>query len=153
MCSSPYWQVGWSWFRKKIVSCEPGTKAIAVSSFRKKLSPTNWVQGVTAISWKIPRSWVPKKWGPTCNRHISNSTIYMTAIYREYTLPNHNKTQQSMNQVDISWNLLCIKQLSANRSTKNIIKYHMVPIHILITDFCFTIKQNVTVSSHIVAHN
>ena len=27
-----------------------------------------------------------KKWGPTCDRNISNSTIYMTAIYRAYTV-------------------------------------------------------------------
>ena len=37
---------------RKIVSCEPGTKAIAVSRFLKKLSPANWVQGVTTISRK-----------------------------------------------------------------------------------------------------
>ena len=71
---------------RKIVSCEPGTKAIAVSRFREKLSPANWVQGVTAISRKILRSWAPKKWGPTCDRDISNSAIYATAIYRAYTV-------------------------------------------------------------------
>ena len=27
-----------------------------------------------------------QKWGPTCDRDISNSTIYTTAIYREYTV-------------------------------------------------------------------
>ena len=71
---------------RKIVSCEPGTKAIAVSRFHEKLSPANWVQGVTAISRKISRSWAPKKWGPTCDRDISNSAIYATAIYRAYTV-------------------------------------------------------------------
>ena len=71
---------------RKIVSCEPGTKAIAVSRFREKLSPANWVQGVTAISGKISRSWAPKKWGPTWDRDISNSAIYATAIYRAYTV-------------------------------------------------------------------
>ena len=35
---------------RKIVSSELGTKAIAVSRFREKLSPANWVQAVTAIS-------------------------------------------------------------------------------------------------------
>ena len=70
----------------KIISCKPGTKAIAVSRFREKLSPANWVQGVTAISRKISRSWAPKKWGPTCDRDISNSAIYATAIYRAYTV-------------------------------------------------------------------
>ena len=71
---------------RKIVSGEPGTKAIAVSKFREKLSPANWVQGVIAISRKISRSWAPKKWGPTCDRDISNSAIYTTAIYRAYTV-------------------------------------------------------------------
>ena len=71
---------------RKIVSGEPGTKAIAVSRFREKLSPANWVQSVTAISRKISRSWAPKKWGPTCDRDISNSAIYTTAIYRAYTV-------------------------------------------------------------------
>ena len=71
---------------RKIVSGEPGTKAIAASRFREKLSPANWVQGVTAISRKISRSWAPKKWGPTCDRDISNSAIYTTAIYRTYTV-------------------------------------------------------------------
>ena len=66
----------------KIVSGEPGTKAIAVSRFCEKLSAANWVQGVTAISRKILRSWAPKKWGPTCDHDISNSAIYTTAIYR-----------------------------------------------------------------------
>ena len=71
---------------RKIVSCEPGTKAIAVSRFCEKLSLANWVQGVTAISRKISRSWAPKKWGPTCDRDISYSAIYATAIYRAYTV-------------------------------------------------------------------
>ena len=90
MCSSPHWQVGLTGrlelISRKIVSCEPGTKAIAVSRFREKLSPANWVQGVTAISRKISRSSAPKKWGPTCDRDISNSAIYATAIYRAYTV-------------------------------------------------------------------
>ena len=60
------------------------------------MSPANWIQGVTAISLKISRSWAPrlqnsgnqwaKKWGPTCDRNISNSAIYTTAIYRAYTV-------------------------------------------------------------------
>ena len=47
---------------------------------------------------KILRSWAPrlqnsrnrwaKKWGPTCDRDISNSAIYTTAIYRAYTVYN-----------------------------------------------------------------
>ena len=61
------------------------------------------MQGVTAISRKISGSWAPrlqnsrnrwaKKWGPTCDRHISNSAIYTTAIYRAYTvIPPQNLT-------------------------------------------------------------
>ena len=30
--------------------------------------------------------WVAKKWGPTCDRDISDSAIYMTMVYREYTV-------------------------------------------------------------------
>ena len=58
------------------------------------------MQGVIAISRKISRSWAPrlqnsrnrwaKKWGPTCDRDISNSAIYTTAIYRAYTVPQMN---------------------------------------------------------------
>ena len=65
---------------RKIVSCEPGTKAIAVSRFREKLSPANWVQGVTAISRNISRSWAPK-----------NGVQHATAIYPipRYTRPRY----------------------------------------------------------------
>ena len=55
---------------RKIVSCKPGTKAIAVSRFREKLSPANWVQNWVVISRKIARSWVPK-----------NGVQHGTAIY------------------------------------------------------------------------
>ena len=54
------------------------------------------MQGVTAISREISCSWAPrlqnsqnrwaKKWGPTCDRDISNFAIYTTAIYRAYTV-------------------------------------------------------------------
>ena len=54
------------------------------------------MQGVTATSRKISRSWAPrlqnsrnrwaKKWCPTCDRDISNSAIYTTAIYWAYTV-------------------------------------------------------------------
>ena len=65
---------------RKIVSGEPGTKAIAVSRFCEKLSPANWVQGVTAISRKISRSWAPK-----------NGVHHATAIYPipRYTRPRY----------------------------------------------------------------
>ena len=64
----------------KIISCESGTKAIAVNRFHEKLSATNWVQGVTAISRKIPRSWAPK-----------NEVQHATAKYPipRYTRPRY----------------------------------------------------------------
>ena len=67
----------------KIVSCEPGTKAIAVSRFCEKLSPANWVHGVTTIL-RMYHALGRQKWGPTCDCDISNSAIYTNAIYREY---------------------------------------------------------------------
>ena len=69
---------------RKIVSREPGTKAIVVSRFHENLSPSNWVQGATAISRKNITLLGAKKLGPTCDRDISKSVIYTTAIYREY---------------------------------------------------------------------
>ena len=102
---------------RKIVSSEQEQlKAIAVSRFREKLSPANWMQGVTKISRKILRSWAPrlqnslnrwvKKWGPTCNRDISNSAIYTTAIYRAYTV---------MGISILEWHLpVCMVRLSSN---------------------------------------
>ena len=64
----------------KIVSSEPGTKAFAVSRFREKLSPANWVQTVTAILRKILRSWAPK-----------NGVQHATVIYPipRYTRPRY----------------------------------------------------------------
>ena len=55
---------------RKFVSRRLRTKAIAVSKFNEKLSPADWVQGVTAISRKISRSWAPK-----------NGVQHETAIY------------------------------------------------------------------------
>ena len=65
---------------RKIVSCEPGTKAIAVSRSHEKVSPADWVQGVTAISRKIPCSWAPR-----------NGVQHATAIYPilRYTQPRY----------------------------------------------------------------
>ena len=64
----------------RIVSRGPRTKAIAVSKFREKLSPANWIQGVTAILRKISRSWAPK-----------NGVQHATAIYPipRYTRPRY----------------------------------------------------------------
>ena len=86
MCFIPHWQVGLSWFHEKLSPANREQRLSRWADFAKKLSPANWVQGVTVISQKISRSWAPKKWGPTCDRDISNSAIYATAIYRAYTV-------------------------------------------------------------------
>ena len=120
---------------RKIVSGEPGTKAIAVSRFRKKLAPANWVQGVTAISRKISRSWAPQKWGPTCDRDISNSLIYTTAeinvyqwkhmqiILAEYQyLPNIETNTWS---IILVWNEGQNNIISNEINWENFIDYHL----------------------------
>ena len=66
---------------RKIVSCERRAKAITVSRFREKLDPRSYRDFVKNIALLGA-----KKWGPTCDRDISNSVIYTTAIYREYTV-------------------------------------------------------------------
>ena len=65
---------------QKIVSCEPGTKAIVMSRFCEKLSSTKWFQGITGISRKISHSWVP-----------NNGVQHATAIYPipRYTRPRY----------------------------------------------------------------
>ena len=98
MCSRPHFTGKPDWPRADFAeNCLPraGSKASAVSRFREKLSPANGVQGITAISRKIAllgvmsaklAKWVAKKWGPTCDRDISDSAIYTTAIYWAYTV-------------------------------------------------------------------
>ena len=95
MCSRPHFTGKPNWPRADFAeNCllRAGSKASAVSRFREKLSPANGVQGITAISRKIAllgvmsAKWVAKKWGPTCDRDISNSAIYTTAIYQAYTV-------------------------------------------------------------------
>ena len=92
---------------RKIVSCELGTKAIAVSRFREKLSPANWVQGATAISRKISRSWAPK-----------NGVQHATAIYPipRYTGPRY---------IGLTLYLYCINNRDATVLHWNI---HMVSL-------------------------
>ena len=88
-------QIGPEQISRKIVSCEPDQRHPPWADFAKKLSPVNGVQGISAISRKIAllgvmstklAKWVAKKWGPTCDRDISDSAIYTTAIYRAYTV-------------------------------------------------------------------
>ena len=98
MCSRPHFTGKPDWPRADFAeNCLPraGSKASPVSRFREKLSPANGVQGITAISRKIALlgvmstklvKWVAKNWGPTCDRDISDSAIYTTAIYQAYTV-------------------------------------------------------------------
>ena len=98
MCSRPHFTGKPDWPRADFAeNCLlwAGSKATAVSRFHEKLSPVNGVQGITVIWQKIAllvamsaklAKWVAKKWGPTCGRDISDSAIYTTAIYREYTV-------------------------------------------------------------------
>ena len=81
MCSSPHRLTGrLELVLGKIVSCGPTTKAIAVSKFRKKFSPSNWIQGVTLILRKIWHSWAAK-----------NGLQHASAIYPipPYTRPRY----------------------------------------------------------------
>ena len=88
-----------------------------MSRFREKLSPANWMQGVTVISRKISCSWAPrlqnsrnswaKNWGLTCDHNISNSAIYMTAIYRDYTVLGKDNCQ-TRQETFMFWDLVCL---------------------------------------------
>ena len=85
---------------RKIVSCEPGTKAIAVSRFCKKLFFANWVKGVTAISRKISHQKMGSNMRPWYiqfrdihDRDISgvHCICYITqAIFLDTLRPEHN---------------------------------------------------------------
>ena len=61
-------------FREKIVSRE--LNARSYRDFAKNIALLG------ATSTKFAKS-VGKKWVPTCDRDISNSAIYTTAIYRD----------------------------------------------------------------------
>ena len=89
MCSSPHWQVSWSRFRENCLR-RTESKATEVSRFREKCLPrmgSNFAKNALlgAMCAKFAK-WVVKKWGPTCDRDISDSAIYTTAIYRESTV-------------------------------------------------------------------
>ena len=96
MCSSPHWQVGSSWFSRKIVSSEQEQRLSRWADFAKNCLPRIECKELPRFREKISRSWASrlqnsrnrwaKKWGPTCERDISNSAIYTTAIYRAYTV-------------------------------------------------------------------
>ena len=95
MCSSPHWQVGSSWFREKLSPANRNKGYRGEQISRKIVSRELNARSYRDFA-KILRSWAPrlqnsrnrwaKKWGPTCDRDISNSAIYTTAIYRAYTV-------------------------------------------------------------------
>ena len=85
MYSSPHWQVG-----------------LSPANREQRLS--RWADFAKIVSRKLgPRSCHDlakniallgaKKWGPTYDRDISNSAIYTTAIYREYTVHDTEMVQ------------------------------------------------------------
>ena len=69
---------------RKIVSCEREQKLYRGEQISRK--------NVSRESNELPRfrekycAHGRQKWGPTCDRDISNSAIYTTAIYRAYTV-------------------------------------------------------------------
>ena len=66
----------WADFAK---NCLPRIECKELPRFRENIA----LLGTTSA--KFAKS-VGKKWGPTCDRDISNSAIYTTAIYRAYTV-------------------------------------------------------------------
>ena len=117
---------------RKIVSGEPGTKAIAVSRFREKLSPANWVQGVTAISRK--------------NRALGrqkNGVQHVTVIYPipRYTRPRYIGLTLYWTTIYIE-NWLLYKKWPATFICQNVTKID-VDINIVDVDFiCVQITSN-----------
>ena len=83
MCSSPHWQVGQSWVREKLSPANRKHRLSRWADFTKNCLPRigcyrDYAKNIAPLG--------AKKWGPTCDRDISNSVIYTTAIYREYTV-------------------------------------------------------------------
>ena len=119
MCSSPHWQVGQSpgrsWFREKLSPANGNKGYIAVSRFREKCFPRIRSNELPRFREKY-RAHGRQKWGPTCDRDISNSAIYTTAIYRAYTVMGipilekwHLYLEKAQCIVAMSWNALKFK--------------------------------------------
>ena len=72
---------------RKIVSCEREQRLYRGEQISRK--------NVSRESNELPRfrekyrAHGRQKWGPTCDRDISNSAIYTTAIYRAYTVSKY----------------------------------------------------------------
>ena len=69
MCSSPHWQVGWSWFREKLSPADQAQRRSRWANFTKNCIPRIGSKELP-LSWKISRSWAPK-----------NGVQHATAIY------------------------------------------------------------------------
>ena len=72
----------WADFAK---NCLPRIECKELLRFREKYRALRHHQ-FGAPRLQNSRNWWAKKWGPTCDRDISNSAIYTTAIYRTYTV-------------------------------------------------------------------
>ena len=85
MCSSPHWQVGLSWFREKLSPANREQRLFWWADFAKNCLPRIGSKELPRFRENIALLGA-KKWGPTCDRDKSNSAIYKTAIYWEYTV-------------------------------------------------------------------
>ena len=85
-CMYTLTQLGLSWFCENL-SPANGNKGFCNEQISQKLPPRIGCKGY--CNFKISHSWVPQwqnswnvwKMGPSCNRDISNSTIYTTVLY------------------------------------------------------------------------
>ena len=89
MCSSPHWQVGQSGFREKLSPANREQRLSRWADFAKNCLPRIGSKVSPRFREKYRALGRQKKWGPTCDRDISNSAIYTTAIYRAYTVLGH----------------------------------------------------------------
>ena len=77
---------------RQIVSSEQEQRLLRWADFAKNCLPRieckelpRFLKKYCALGQNSWNRWA-KKWGPTCDRDISNSAIYTTAIYRAYTV-------------------------------------------------------------------
>ena len=85
---------------RKIVSSEQEQRLSRCADFAKKCLPRiqckelpRFREKYRALGLQNSRNRWAKKWGPTCDCDISNSTIYTTTIYRAYNVSCHKLGQ------------------------------------------------------------
>ena len=86
----------WADFAK---NCLPWIECKELQRFREKY------RALGRHVCKIHEIGGQKKWGPTCDRDISNCTIYTTTIYRAYTVYKHAKRMETTKQSSL-WSSL-----------------------------------------------